>query len=112
MKLISWNVNGLRACVNKGFFDFFKSSNADIFCVQETKMQQSQADFKFPGYFKYWNSAIKKGYSGTAVFSKSAPTNVTFGLGIEKHDQEGRVITCEYENFFLVNVYVPNAQRE
>ncbi|MDO4975423.1 MAG: exodeoxyribonuclease III [Alphaproteobacteria bacterium] len=112
MKLISWNVNGLRACVNKGFFDFFKSSDADIFCVQETKMQQSQADFKFPEYFEYWNSAIKKGYSGTAVFSKNEPINITYGLGIKEHDQEGRVITCEYEKFFLVNVYVPNAQRE
>lgn len=112
MKIISWNVNGLRACVNKGFFDFFKSSDADIFCVQETKMEKSQADFKFPGYFEYWNSAIKKGYSGTAVFSKTEPINVTYGLGIEEHDTEGRVITCEYEKFFLVNVYVPNAQRE
>lgn len=112
MKLISWNVNGLRACVNKGFSDFFNNSDADIFCVQETKMQQSQADFKFPGYFEYWNSAIKKGYSGTVVFSKNEPINVSFGLGIEKHDREGRVITCEYEKFFLVNVYVPNAQRE
>ena len=112
MKLISWNVNGLRACANKGFFDFFKCSNADVFCVQETKMQPSQADFKFSGYFEYWNSAMKKGYSGTAIFSKNTPINVTYGLGIEKHDQEGRVITCEYEKFFLVNVYVPNAQRE
>lgn len=112
MKLISWNVNGLRACVNKGFFDFFNNSDADIFCVQETKMHPFQADFKFPGYFEYWNSAIKKGYSGTAVFSKNEPINITYGLGIEEHDQEGRVITCEYEKFFLVNVYVPNAQRE
>lgn len=112
MKLISWNVNGLRACVNKGFFDFFNLSSADVFCVQETKMQQSQADFKFRGYYEYWNSAIKKGYSGTAVFSKNEPINVTYDLGIEEYDQEGRVITCEYEKFFLVNVYVPNAQRE
>jgi len=112
MKLISWNVNGLRACVNKGFFDFFNSEKVDIFCVQETKMEKTQADFKFPGYFEYWNSAMKKGYSGTAVFSKVKPVNVTYGLGSEEYDKEGRVITCEYEKFFLVNVYVPNAQRE
>ena len=112
MKLISWNVNGLRACISKGFKDFMDSTNADIFCVQETKMQKEQADFSFPGYVELWSSAEKKGYSGTAIFSKIKPAKVTFGLGKEKHNHEGRVITAEYEKFFLVNVYVPNAQRE
>lgn len=111
MKLISWNVNGLRACMNKGFKDFMDSVDADIFCVQETKMQREQAAFDFLGYEEFWNSAEKKGYSGTAVFSKSAPLSVTYGLGIEEHDKEGRVITAEYEDFYLVNVYTPNAQR-
>ena len=112
MKLISWNVNGLRACMNKGFLDFFKQVDADIFCVQETKMQREQAEFDFPGYQEYWNSAVKKGYSGTAVFTKTQPLTVTYGIGIEEHDQEGRVITAEFPEFYLVNVYTPNSQRE
>lgn len=112
MKLISWNVNGLRACMNKGFEDFLRASEADAFCLQETKMQREQADFVFDGYEEYWNSAEKKGYSGTAIFSKNTPLNVTYGIGIEEHDKEGRVITAEYENFFLVTVYTPNSQRE
>lgn len=111
MKLVSWNVNGLRACMNKGFQDFLTASGADIFCVQETKMQREQAAFIFEGYEEYWNSAEKKGYSGTAVFSKIKPLNVTYGLGMEEHDKEGRVITAEFEDFYLVNVYTPNAQR-
>lgn len=111
MKLISWNVNGLRACMNKGFKDFMDSVDADIFCVQETKMQREQATFVFDGYEEYWNSAEKKGYSGTAVFSKTKPLNVSYGLGIEAHDKEGRVITAEFQDFYLVNVYTPNAQR-
>ena len=112
MKLISWNVNGLRACMNKGFEDFLRASEADAFCLQETKMQREQADFVFDGYEEFWNSAEKKGYSGTAIFSKNAPLNVTYGIGIEEHDKEGRVITAEYENFYLVTVYTPNSQRE
>ena len=112
MKLISWNVNGLRACINKGFEDFLRASEADAFCLQETKMQREQADFVFDGYEEYWNSAEKKGYSGTAIFSKNAPLNVTYGIGVEEHDKEGRVITAEYENFYLVTVYTPNSQRE
>lgn len=112
MKLISWNVNGLRACMNKGFLDFFKQVDADIFCVQETKMQREQAEFDFPGYHEYWNSAVKKGYSGTAVFTKTEPLAVTYGIGIEEHDQEGRVITAEFSEFYLVDVYTPNSQRE
>ena len=112
MKLISWNVNGLRACMNKGFADFMKEADADIFCVQETKMQREQADFDFPGYHEYWNSAEKKGYSGTAVFSKQEPLHVTYGLGKDEHDHEGRVITCEYADFYLVCVYTPNAQEK
>ena len=112
MKLISWNVNGLRACMNKGFEDFLRASEADAFCLQETKMQREQADFVFDGYEEYWNSAEKKGYSGTAIFSKNAPLNVTYGIDIEEHDKEGRVITAEYENFYLVTVYTPNSQRE
>lgn len=111
MKLISWNVNGLRACMNKGFKDFMDSVDADIFCVQETKMQREQATFVFDGYEEYWNSAEKKGYSGTAVFSKTKPLSVSYGLGIEEHDKEGRVITAEFQDFYLVNVYTPNAQR-
>lgn len=112
MKIVTWNVNGLRACMTKGFMDYFCASNADIFCIQETKMQRQQADFDFQPYYEYWNSAVKKGYSGTAVFSAKKPLNVTYGIGIEKHDNEGRVITCEYDNFYLVNAYVPNSQRE
>lgn len=116
MKLVSWNVNGLRAVVTKGFENFFKEINADVFCVQETKMQEEQLDDNirkiFDGYYCYWNSAEKKGYSGTAVFSKIKPINVTYGIGIEEHDREGRVITVEYEKFYLVNCYTPNAKRE
>lgn len=112
MKLISWNVNGLRACMNKGFQNFMKESEADIFCVQETKMEKGQAEFDFPGYEEYWNSAVKKGYSGTAIFTKIKPLGVTYDLGIENHDQEGRIITAEFEDFYLVNVYTPNSQRE
>ncbi len=112
MKFISWNVNGLRAAMNKGFDQFFKASQADIFCVQETKMQREQAAFEFPGYHEYWNSAVKKGYSGTAVFTKREPLQVTYGLGLPEHDQEGRVITLSFPEFYLVNVYTPNSQRE
>lgn len=112
MKLVSWNVNGLRAVINKGFNDFFEEINADIFCVQETKLQEGQIDFSPEGYNIYWNSAVKKGYSGTAVFSKIKPKNVIYGINIEEHDQEGRVITLEYEDFYLVNCYTPNSQRE
>lgn len=116
MKLISWNVNGLRAAMNKGFNEFFKEIDADIFCIQETKMQKDQItdDIRelFKDRYEYWNSAIKKGYSGTAVFSKIKPEKVTYGINIEEHDQEGRVITLEYKNFYLVNCYTPNSQRE
>ena len=111
MKLISWNVNGLRACLGKGFMDFFNLAQADIFCLQETKMQQGQAQVEWPGYEQYWNSAEKKGYSGTAVFCKEHPLHVSYGLGIPEHDKEGRVITVEFDRFILVNVYTPNAQR-
>ena len=111
MKLISWNVNGLRACLGKGFMDFFHLAQADIFCLQETKMQQGQAQVELPGYEQYWNSAVKKGYSGTAVFCKEHPLHVSYGLGIPEHDKEGRVITVEFDRFILVNVYTPNAQR-
>lgn len=112
MKLISWNVNGLRAVVNKGFMDFFNEINADVFCLQETKMQPDQLTLDLPGYHQYFNSAVRKGYSGTAVFTKIKPLQVTYDIGIEHHDQEGRVITCEYEDFFLVTVYTPNSQSE
>lgn len=112
MKLISWNVNGLRAVVNKGFMDFFNEVNADVFCLQETKMQPDQLILDLPGYYQYFNSAVRKGYSGTAVFTKIKPLQVTFDIGIEHHDQEGRVITCEYDDFFLVTVYTPNSQNE
>lgn len=112
MKLISWNVNGLRAVINKGFMDFFKQIDADIFCIQETKMQEGQIELILDGYYQYFNSAIKKGYSGTAVFTKEKPINVTYGIGIEEHDQEGRIITAEYEKFYLVNCYTPNSKRE
>ena len=111
MKFISWNVNGLRACLGKGFAEYFDIENADFFCLQETKMEQGQAEFAPPGYVQFWNSAEKKGYSGTAVFTKPKPLNVRFGLGKEEHDREGRVITLEYDSFFLTNVYTPNAQR-
>lgn len=109
-KMISWNVNGLRACVNKGFLDFFHESDADIFCLQETKMQEHQLTLELDGYTQYFNSAVKKGYSGTAVFTKEVPLKVTYGINIEEHDQEGRVITCEYDTFYLVTVYVPNSK--
>ena len=112
MKFISWNVNGLRACMNKGFQDFLANSGADIFCVQETKMQKGQAEFDFPGYEEYWNSAEKKGYSGTAIFTKIKPLSVSYDMGIAEHDQEGRIITAEFDDFYLINVYTPNSQRE
>ena len=112
MKLISWNVNGLRAVVNKGFVEAFKEFDADIFCIQETKMQEGQLDISFDGYNQYFNSAIRKGYSGTAVFTKVEPIKVTYGMGIDEHDQEGRIITLEFEKFYLVNCYTPNSQRE
>ena len=116
MKLISWNVNGLRAVINKGFEEFFKEINADIFCIQETKMQEEQLEEKintiFDGYKMYWNSAEKKGYSGTAIFSKKEPVNIKYGIGIEEHDKEGRVITLEFEKFYMVNCYTPNSKRE
>ncbi len=111
MKLISWNVNGIRACVNKGFKDFFETINADIFCIQETKCQPEQIDLNFEGYHAYWNSAERRGYSGTAIFTKKEPINVTYGIGIEEHDNEGRVITLEFEDFFMVDIYTPNAKR-
>ena len=112
MKLISWNVNGIRACIAKGFEQFFKEIDADIFCVQETKCQPGQVELEFDGYSSYWNSAEKKGYSGTAIFTKEKPINVTYGIGIEEHDKEGRVITLEFEKFYMVNIYTPNSKRE
>lgn len=112
MKLISWNVNGLRAVMNKGFKEFFESVDADAICLQETKLQEGQIEFAPEGYYTYWNSAVKKGYSGTVIFAKAKPINVTYGIGIEEHDQEGRVITAEYEAFYLVDCYTPNSQRE
>ena len=111
-KLISWNVNGLRACMEKGFPDFFKNEDADVFCLQETKLQEGQITMDLPGYHQYWNYAEKKGYSGTAVFTKEEPLSVSYGMGIEKHDHEGRVITLEFQNFYLVTVYTPNSQEE
>ena len=110
MKLISWNVNGLRACVEKGFWDYFKEADADVFCLQETKLQEGQIALELPGYYQYWNYAEKKGYSGTAVFTRKEPLSVCYGIGMEEHDREGRVITLEYENFYLVTVYTPNSQ--
>ena len=112
MKFISWNVNGFRACLQKGFADFFASQDADFFCIQETKMQPGQAEFKPDGYYQYWYSAEKKGYSGTAVFTKHEPISVNYGIGIDEHDHEGRAITLEYDSFYLLCVYTPNAQRE
>ena len=112
MKLISWNVNGFRACLNKGFGEFFNSADADIFCIQETKMQPGQAEFAAEGYHQYWYSAEKKGYSGTAVFTKKEPLSVSYGLDIPEHDTEGRAITLEFENFYFLCVYTPNAQKE
>ena len=112
MKLISWNVNGIRAVLTKGFEDFFKNVNADIFCIQETKCQEGQVELEFEGYQSFWNSAEKKGYSGTAIFSKIKPLSVKFGIGIEEHDKEGRVITLEFKDFYMVNIYTPNSKRE
>ena len=112
MKLISWNVNGLRACVNKGFLEYFREADADIFCIQETKLQEGQIQLDLPGYYQYWNYAEKKGYSGTAVFAKQEPLSVSYGIGIPEHDREGRVITLEYPEFYLVTVYTPNSQNE
>ena len=112
MKFISWNVNGLRACMGKGFMDFFNEIDADIFCLQETKLSEGQIELETPGYFRYWNYAEKKGYSGTALFTKKEPISVTYGIGIEEHDHEGRVITAEFEDFYFIDVYVPNSQRE
>ena len=112
MKLISWNVNGIRACLTKGFEDIFKKLDADIFCIQETKCQPEQIELEFEGYTSYWNSAEKKGYSGTAIFTKQKPLNVTYGIGIEEHDKEGRVITLEFEKFYMVDIYTPNSKRE
>ena len=112
MKLISWNVNGLRACVQKGFLDIFKELNADMFCIQESKLQEGQISLELEGYHQYWNYAIKKGYSGTAIFTRREPMSVAYGIGIEEHDQEGRVITLEFAEFFLVTVYTPNSQSE
>ena len=109
-KMISWNVNGLRAIYKKGFVDIFNEINADIFCIQETKLQEGQIDLSFPGYEMYWNYAEKKGYSGTAIFTKIKPILVTKGIGIEEHDKEGRVITLEFEDYYLVTVYTPNSQ--
>ena len=111
MRLISWNVNGLRACMGKGFLDFFNGIGADAVCLQETKMQPHQLELELPGYVQFWNSAEKKGYSGTAIFTKHQPLAVTYGIGMPEHDTEGRVITCEYEHFYLVTVYTPNAQQ-
>ena len=112
MKLISWNVNGIRACVQKGFLDFFKEIDADIFCIQESKMQEGQLELELEGYHQYWNYAEKKGYSGTAIFTKQEPLSVQYGIGIEEHDHEGRVITLEFEDFYMVTVYTPNSQDE
>jgi len=111
-KMISWNVNGLRAIVTKGFVDIFKDIDADIFCLQETKLQLGQIDLQLPGYFQYWNYAIKKGYSGTAIFTKEEPLSVALGLGIEEHDQEGRVITLEFAEYYVITVYTPNSKTE
>ena len=112
MKLISWNVNGIRACVQKGFLDFFKEADADIFCIQESKMQEGQLELELPGYHQYWNYAERKGYSGTAIFTKQEPLSVMYGMGIEEHDKEGRVIALEFEDFYFVTVYTPNSQNE
>ncbi|ORU01305.1 Exodeoxyribonuclease III [Anaerovibrio sp. JC8] len=112
MRFVSWNVNGLRACLTKGFMESFRDMDADVFCLQETKMQPEQAILDLPGYKQYWNSAEKKGYSGTAIFTRVEPIDVTYGLGIEEHDHEGRVITMEFEDYYLVTVYTPNSQKE
>lgn len=112
MKLVSWNVNGLRACVKKGFLDYFHEVEADIFCVQETKLQEGQISLELAGYYQYWNYALKKGYSGTAVFTKKQPLSVRYGLGTDDSEEEGRILTLEFDDFFLVNVYTPNSQRD
>lgn len=112
MKFISWNVNGIRACVKKGFLDFFNEADADIFCIQESKMQEGQLDLELPRYHQYWNYAVKKGYSGTGIFTKEEPISVSYGLGVEEHDQEGRVITLEFEDYYFITVYTPNSQSE
>lgn len=112
MKFISWNVNGIRACVGKNFMEFFNEVDADIFCLQETKLQENQIDLQLEGYYQYWNYAKKKGYSGTSIFTKKEPLNVIYGMGIEEHDQEGRLITLEFEDFYMVTVYTPNSQSE
>lgn len=112
MKLISWNVNGLRACVQKGFLEYFKEADADIFCIQESKLQEGQIDLELTGYNQYWNYAERKGYSGVAIFSKAAPISVAYGINKEEHDREGRVITLEFEDFYMVTVYTPNSQQE
>lgn len=112
MKYISWNVNGIRACVKKGFEEYFREVDADVFCIQESKMQEGQLEMDFPGYHQYWNYAEKKGYSGTAIFTKEEPLSVTYGMGIEEHDHEGRVITLEFDQYYMVTVYTPNAQNE
>ena len=112
MKFISWNVNGLRACVQKGFLDFFRETDADFFCIQESKLQEGQITLDLPGYYQYWNYAEKKGYSGTAIFTKHEPLSVSYGIGIEEHDHEGRVITLEYPDFYMITCYTPNSQNE
>lgn len=112
MKLVSWNVNGLRACVKKGFLDYFQEMDADIFCVQETKLQEGQIDLELEGYHQYWNYALKKGYSGTAIFTKEKPLSVSYGVGDENEEAEGRILTLEFEDFYLINVYTPNSQRD
>lgn len=112
IKMISWNVNGLRACMGKGFLEYFNEVDADVFCIQESKLQEGQINLDIPGYYQYWNYAVKKGYSGTAVFSKAEPISVAYGIGIEEHDQEGRVITAEYDDYYVVTCYTPNAQNE
>ena len=112
MKFISWNVNGLRACVQKGFLEYFHSTDADFFCIQESKLQEGQINLDLPGYYQYWNYAVKKGYSGTAIFTRHEPLAVSYGLNIPEHDTEGRVITLEYDNFYLVTCYTPNSQNE
>lgn len=112
MKFVSWNVNGLRACVGKGFMDYFEQVDADIFCVQETKLQEGQISLDLPGYYEYWNYAVKKGYSGTAIFTRKEPISVAYGIGIEEHDQEGRVITLEFPEYYFITVYTPNSQNE
>ena len=112
MKFISWNVNGIRACVQKGFLDFFKEVDADVFCIQESKLQEGQINLELDGYYQYWNYAEKKGYSGTAIFTKIKPISVSYGINIEEHDKEGRVITLEFDDYYIITVYTPNSQNE